>query len=1669
MKLRYMLYGTVCIVMIFVIVICIWWFTTSAYTKEDFIVPAPYMVMAGLTSSGTVYYADIDVPMSPKWIKSTISGIGDIAGSYGILYTVNTGGSGVGYGPYDSSRPNRYLAPQTFKEISVDDDGTVVGSNNSVHTISSPAASGRLINNTLSPRGSVSGGKYFHIGNDNNLYYHDTLTTSGVKANPRDVTSITQVSYDGAVCILDNTGAVWCADTNVGAPNANWAKQGTRAFSQISLRGGRIVGIGTDGAVYYSNTYINPSWSVVSTQEYNPNTGATQGGTQTFKKVILFFPALDARRRRFAPPGKPCGNDEQQIGNFCYGPCASGRAAVGTRCPYRRKQTPPIPSCPSGEYINGACYQACPDRKTTAQGQLCVGNTTIKDLKPKLDVTPENYSCGDGTVRARYVRIRPTNLPSVTNNKLCISKVEVKDADGNVLNLLSGTPSVQSTIGSISGTWIDSGKSSIPVLSMNPLSTGGSSAGSSGPPLNIYVASYGTTTVMVADDTVGTAKYYTGAASAWTSTYWTSGSSAGTRASKYYMLTLNTSPVAATASDGTCIDSPIGGKTCSGSWNTYLSSNKYDTEPDGGRQSREVNTYWDLDLGMVQKIRSVEFTGCNYVPASGRTNTQVNAAGLSQPNADQITGMRIQLLQSSNLPTAEAYVERTLGPQINQLFEFRYLTKVEGIDDKCYDACPKINGVQSVDAGQNTCIAALGGMTSRSITSPLRLPPPVCSLPVNPDGTPFVYAAQLEDNQAWNIGNWQIDPTNPEQVLSCDLLPGSKLIPLQNNINIPKIGDTGRSTLSFTLTKPNGSLFTVPNGKPPFKCAIMNDSVCEKYNTGTKVYRYRGGVCVRMDVSPDFELNDNWHWSGDGTPGGVTKDPCPSWASDDDGTVCWCHTGARRECGRGWCLWLAGGGECRRWGVWDCIDWGWGNRSCTYNGWACADWAPLYEYNRCRAVELWERNVKVGCPSGKQGNDLGWLCWNPCPAGYSHYRGGGDFTYGWCQQDKRDPTWGKKWDRRWNNQNYSYRYAIRGAKTLYDLVKGNDTSDDFKIPLIIEDKAVIVDPMTFPAQCKCLNPDGTVNREAYMYDKTCIKCPNPNQIFHAKGVVSSEFAWSNEHKNKFLSPYNDAVTEWIDQKPFTSFNDAKTSCESEPLCKGLTRSTDSTGKAYYYMRAGTTLTGRAPSSGSSGSIVSSATAGSRVAGSRQQRQPATMDSSWIKGDPVPERTKVGDRNGKEYTTENIPTAFADDYTSPTSKGMPTFSVQTSTVTDLVNKMTDTALNIASTWAYFQNSVQNPNTYYALTGTDRELFMTKGVKTADNGICVAPCDPKHTKHDAIKMTKSTTVNNVSDLYTLTGTTCHDATQTVISRPNIGGIYTPQVGANCRAGYDLNANGSCMEECDSNSLDNGSSCSENSFRRPSIAPTLRCPQGLELVGGTCLHPCGEGYTNNADYCEPNVTTVDLPDTINCVKTPYTYSSKYEGSSMTVDKWLCDSDYDQQMLLEGPSETSIVGGTMAYVKKNDIICYADDASTGMYYCQSYSDAINQVESTQRTDFSKSCDSMTKAYMDLSDNLTSLLSATTTAQNASVQVAAMQMVLESVIDKMCGSSGSSGSSRSATCNSLRTQLMALKSNINSGSGAVQGVLSPINIATSSRDKLIRLLRDMKCCPVGDTGYPWC
>jgi hypothetical protein len=759
--LQYALYATVCIVSFIIVLICFWWFT-SPYTKEDFIVAAPYVVMVGLTSTGTVYYADIDVPMSPKWINTGLTGIGDIAGSYGQLYTVPTGGGQVKYGAYGAAQ-TAFTSSQSFREISVDDNGMLIGCNSAVHTIVSPTASANLMAGTGAIRGSVNGGTFFEIGNDNNLYYHNDITRAGTGANPTGGGPVSQVSFDGAVCVLKTDGTLWCADMNIGAPNANWKQQGNKKFSQISLKGGRLVGVGfgTDTATYYSNTYDDPTWTTVPTQEYN-TTGANLGGALRFTKVIMFYPALDARRKRFLAAGSSCNSNEQQIGNYCYQACASGRPAVGTKCPYRRKHTPAIPICPANTtYINGSCYKPC-DSNHVAQGQFCMGNTVVKGVLNLESTSRASYSCTkDGSVEARYVRIRPTTL--IPNNRLCISSVIVK--------------------GTSTG--------------------GGSTSGSSQQILSTNAKCY--------------------------------------------------------ATDGTCIDTPIGGRSC-GLFSSYLSGNTYNNDSDGGQLNRISKTYWELDLGKLQNIKSIEFTGCSYVPTAGSSaSTVVDGSSISLPKADQITGMRLELYATSNEPTSEPIVARTLGPEMKQIITFNYVTKEPGIDSRCYDVCPRINGVQSFNGGDQKCITSTGGISSRSVTSPLPLPDPVCNIPTLPNGDIVSLPGNVITSSGSTIPNaitqWMIDPTNKLKILSCQELPNSTLTPLRATVQIPYIaGTTTPSQVVYNLSKTDGTV--ISNPATQFACILPSDELCKSYNTGGAQYKFNNGLCVRMDKYPPLVYGD---------------------------------------------------------------------------------------------------------------------------------------------------------------------------------------------------------------------------------------------------------------------------------------------------------------------------------------------------------------------------------------------------------------------------------------------------------------------------------------------------------------------------------------------------------------------------------------------------------------------------------------------------------------------------------------------------------------------------------------------------------------------------------------------------------------------------------------------
>jgi len=161
----------------------------------------------------------------------------------------------------------------------------------------------------------------------------------------------------------------------------------------------------------------------------------------------------------------------------------------------------------------------------------------------------------------------------------------------------------------------------------------------------------------------------------------------------------------------------------------------------------------------------------------------------------------------------------------------------------------------------------------------------------------------------------------------------------------------------------------------------------------------------------------------------------------------------------------------------------------------------------------------------------------------------------------------------------------------------------------------------------------------------------------------------------------------------------------------------------------------------------------------------------------------------------------------------------------------------------------------------------------------------------------------------------------------------------------------------------------------------------------------------------------------------------------------------LLAGPTAISGQAPT-AYVAPNDLVCVADDPTTGMYYCQTADEARAQAYDTEREDYSATCDNLTKAYYDLSNNLAILSNAKISAQNASAQVANIYITLKGVYDSVCPASKASTS----YCTTLQSQLNALQQNMNAGSGARAGVLTPINAAIQSRDNLIAQMDKFQC-----------
>jgi hypothetical protein len=462
---------------------------------------------------------------------------------------------------------------------------------------------------------------------------------------------------------------------------------------------------------------------------------------------------------------------------------------------------------------------------------------------------------------------------------------------------------------------------------------------------------------------------------------------------------------------------------------------------------------------------------------------------------------------------------------------------------------------------------------------------------------------------------------------------------------------------------------------------------------------------------------------------------------------------------------------------------------------------------------------------------------------------------------------------------------------------------------------------------------------------------------------------------------------------------------------------------------------------------------------------------------------TGERAGDTFTDQPIPRAFADDYTHKSGPDKPTNITTSEGAMDLYQSTSNmgsfsgssilnfikSTLGIAAADSLFTQSVERPNTYYSLVGQNRVIKANIDSTTDHNGICVGPCDPLHPLHDPIQLYHSG--SSTPPLYILYGTTCHDATQVTFNQPSIPMIGTPAIGEECPS---INGkiyekiNGTCLEQCSSNDIDNVISCTKQSVPRPFTQPCYSCPDGTSSCGGSkkvsstlptivdnvCVYPCGKDANNKdltlrGDFCEPAPTIEAIPTSgsgaIKCTFSPY----------LSKKKWLCESYDDLTALLKGYSATGNTTGT-TYVDPDDTVCMTDDSTTAMYYCQTVYDAVNLNSNSQQDNFNTTCDRLVKAYYDLSNNLNILSDVNTTAVVAARQVSNMYDTLNSVYTSLCTSGSRSGSS--SMCTSMNSQLNALRTNMNLGSNISGSISNPINTAARSRDQLIAEMSKFKC-----------
>ena len=262
----------------------------------------------------------------------------------------------------------------------------------------------------------------------------------------------------------------------------------------------------------------------------------------------------------------------------------------------------------------------------------------------------------------------------------------------------------------------------------------------------------------------------------------------------------------------------------------------------------------------------------------------------------------------------------------------------------------------------------------------------------------------------------------------------------------------------------------------------------------------------------------------------------------------------------------------------------------------------------------------------------------------------------------------------------------------------------------------------------------------------------------------------------------------------------------------------------------------------------------------------------------------------------------------------------------------------------------------------------------------------------------------------------------------------------SGVDENV---CIKKCPTNQTSSSTSCTPASITRKVLTPEVKCNKNETVKNGMCVSKCPEGTYPNGEICTTSIKVVAAPPSIQCVSSAF-------GSKK---KWVCDKSEDVANLLKDPSSIT------TYVDPGDQICVSDDADTGMFYCQSGEEAKanSGTINTIRTAHTKTCDNITKSYVDLSDNLTSLLLIQSGMTNGSTQLTSATTALDAIHTQLnCASPPNTQTT--TLCNAIRSGSTQISSGSTNISSVLRNITPSIQAALNTHNSLFTSIQNFKC-----------